>query len=113
MSATLILFLLTSACVRDVIHKGCYVADVYLRGQYIGECRDNMAHGRGRAVGEDIYEGDFIQGVLHGHGVYIWYDGDRFVGQFRNGRIHGNGVLIKKNGERQAGRWENNRWIGN
>lgn len=111
-SLILFLFLVLGACTKEVIHQGCYVADAYLRGTYTGECRDQMANGRGKAVGKDIYEGDFVQGVLHGHGTYIWHDGDRFVGQFRNGRIHGNGVLIKKNGSRQAGYWENNQWIG-
>lgn len=107
-----ILFFILSACAREVVHQGCYVADPYLRGTYVGGCQNNMAHGRGKAVGKDSYEGDFVKGVLHGHGTYFWHDGDRFVGQFRNGYIHGNGVLIKKEGNRQAGRWENNQWVG-
>lgn len=107
------LFLSTflSACAELVPHHGCYVADPYLRGNYVGMCQNNLAHGRGRAVGKDMYDGEFVNGVAHGYGTYVWQDGDRFVGQFQSGQVHGNGVMVYNDGRRLAGVWERGRWV--
>lgn len=99
-----------SSCATQVKHQGCYVADPYINGKYIGPCKNNRAHGRGRAVGVDTYAGDFVNGIVHGHGTYVWSDGDKYIGEFRHGKIHGRGVMINKDGSQKSGLWENNQF---
>lgn len=91
--------------VAQIPHQGCYVADVRLRGTYKGECRNNKAYGRGKAVGIDTYEGGFINGVLNGPGTYIWHNGDRYIGQFKDGNAHGRGVMKHADGKQEIGPW--------
>lgn len=38
------------------------------------------------------YEGEFMQGWFHGHGVFWRADGMKFEGEFRGGRVWGLGV---------------------
>lgn len=99
------------SCTTVVPHKGCYVADPYVNGVYTGECQNGVAHGKGKAVGRDIYEGEFREGQFDGEGVYIWEDGDRYIGRFKEGHLSGNGVMIYTNGERVEGLWENDQRV--
>ncbi|KAF4516392.1 hypothetical protein B566_EDAN008515 [Ephemera danica] len=41
----------------------------------------------------DKYEGEFMQGWFHGHGVFWRADGMKFEGEFRGGRIWGLGLV--------------------
>jgi len=41
------------------------------------------------------YEGFFVNGKEHGHGVAVSKIGDRYEGEFANGRRHGKGLLIE------------------
>lgn len=92
-------------------HKGCYVADSDLRGTYTGECKNDKAHGFGKAVGKDTYEGEFVEGVINGTGTYLWSNGNRYVGKFQNGERHGLGTKIYKDGRRVAEEWEKGKKI--
>lgn len=38
------------------------------------------------------YEGEFMQGWFHGHGVFWRADGMKFEGEFRGGRVWGLGM---------------------
>lgn len=38
------------------------------------------------------YEGEFMQGWFHGHGVFWRSDGMKFEGEFRGGRVWGLGM---------------------
>lgn len=38
------------------------------------------------------YEGEFMQGWFHGHGVFWRADGMKFEGEFRGGRVWGLGA---------------------
>jgi hypothetical protein len=87
--------------VPQVPHVGCYVADPRLRGRYDGECLSGKAHGRGKAKGIDLYQGEFIGGVLNGKGTYVQPNGDRYVGQFKEGEISGRGMMIYADGTRK------------
>lgn len=46
------------------------------------------------------YEGEFMQGWFHGHGVFWRADGMKFEGEFRGGRVWGLGKS-KMNWERK------------
>lgn len=109
----IVLFLLYTllACTSFVPHQGCIVVDNEVRGRYVGQCRDGYAHGFGRAIGRDTYEGDFVRGRIQGKGVYVWADGDKYIGELNDGQAHGQGVFIKKDGERISGMWQNNQIV--
>ena len=71
-----------------------YLCKVLLPGiseEYIGECRRGLAHGRGVASGDDLYQGGFHRGLPHGFGKYTWSNGDIFEGTWRRGEMHGYG----------------------
>lgn len=40
------------------------------------------------------YEGEFMEGWFHGHGMFWRTDGMKYEGQFRGGRIWGLGTII-------------------
>lgn len=42
------------------------------------------------------YEGEFVQGWFHGHGVFSRSDGMKFEGEFRGDRIWGLGLITYK-----------------
>jgi len=106
-----IILLILTGCATTVPHQGCYVEDPQLRGRYNGECRGGMAYGWGKTVGRDIYEGEFVNGIVQGKGTYVWSDGDKYIGEFKKGKAHGRGVMIRKNGSRYEGLWENNKLL--
>jgi hypothetical protein len=71
-----------------------YICKVLLPGiseEYIGECRRGLAHGRGTASGDDLYQGEFRRGLPHGYGKYTWSNGDVYEGPWRRGEMHGYG----------------------
>ena len=51
------------------------------------------------------YEGDLVDGIQHGKGVYVWDDGTRYVGDFFEGNITGHGVSYYTNGDEYDGEW--------
>ena len=68
----------------------CKVNDVDINQEYRGECRNGLAHGKGRAKGRDVYFGEFKDGNTHGRGTYTWATGDSYEGDWVNGqRVHG------------------------
>jgi len=63
----------------------CEVVVPELYGHYKGGCERGKAHGRGKAIGKNLYEGEFVNGYPEGQGTYIWADEAQFVGQFKKG----------------------------
>ena len=61
----------------------CQVIVPALYGHYEGECQNGKAHGRGKAVGQDMYEGEFANGFPNGKGIYTWTDEASFDGSLR------------------------------
>ena len=51
------------------------------------------------------YEGDLVDGIQHGKGVYVWDDGTRYEGDFFEGNITGHGVSYYTNGDEYDGEW--------
>ena len=105
-----------------------------------GACVDGKASGEGRFTwrgnhGENVYQGEFHEGRLHGRGVYRWavgacYDGElrdgrqhgrgthtwpgggRYQGEWRDGKRHGQGTYIGASGARYEGQWRNDKRHG-
>ena len=72
-----------------------------------GELLDGRLHGRGKLISKTAgeYDGDFVQGVREGQGEQRWPNGDRYVGQFKADRPDGQGVMDFANGDRYEGGW--------
>lgn len=77
-------------------------------GKYEGETLDGMMHGFGTATWEsgDTYTGEWRNDVFHGRGTYCWADGDKYVGEYQDEKQHGEGTLYDSTGV-YAGHWEN------
>jgi len=100
------------------------------RVQYDGEWRDDVYHGNGILVNEHSspqynfeyrdfdslenhwikYEGEFLNGKLHGLGTLTLLNNERYVGKFKYDKVHGTGVYHRSNGEAISGEWENNKF---
>lgn len=109
----LLIFLVTGIGVRSQIN--CMVLKAEIAGTYKGECKNGLAHGKGRAAGKDSYEGRFTKGLPTGKGVYIWSTGEVYIGEWLFGLREGEGVYrYKKDGRDtiQVGLWEKDKYIG-
>lgn len=64
-------------------------------------------HGHGVYKWKDgrKYVGDYVQDKKHGFGKYYWEDGRVFEGEWRNGKRNGEGKLLYPNGEIKHGVW--------
>ena len=62
----------------------CYGSYTYFFGNYIGE---------------------FKFGVFHGKGTYTWDDGKKYQGEWDLGSESGYGTLVKPNGDKYEGEW--------
>lgn len=87
-----------------------------LQGEYEGKCKNKLAHGKGKAVGQDTYEGKFKKGLPSGKGVYTWSNGDVYKGMWKKGLKNGIGQLtvIKNNEEKVVtkGIWKDDAYLG-
>lgn len=63
----------------------CKVNDPDIAREYRGECRNGLAHGKGRAKGRDVYVGEFKDGNTHGQGLYTWASGGSYDGTWVEG----------------------------
>lgn len=62
-----------------------------ISGSYKGECLEGLAEGKGRAKGDDVYEGSFHKGLPEGKGEYTYKNGSVYSGEWKNGLKHGKG----------------------
>ncbi len=54
------------------------------------------------------YEGDVNRsGEEHGHGTFVWDNGDKYVGQFQYRKFSGQGTYYYANGAKYVGQWAN------
>ncbi|CAI2378828.1 unnamed protein product [Moneuplotes crassus] len=77
------------------------------------------AHGYGVRKWKNgcIYKGEWVDGDKEGHGTQIWgketkWAGDQYVGQWLNGLMHGKGLYTWKNGNTYKGEYKNNQRNG-
>ena len=94
----------------------CEVDKESLKGTYNGDCKKNKAHGKGKAVGVDTYEGEFKNGIPDGDGTYTWSNKNVFEGKYLKGLREGKGKMtIKREGGQDSvieGFWKKDAYIG-
>jgi hypothetical protein len=90
---------------------------IFVNGdKYSGEFVENKICGKGKKIIREkgkfswfdgrVYEGDFLNGKMHGHGVYTWPDGNRYIGEYLKGKKEGWGVYTWRNGKEYEGTWK-------
>jgi len=94
----------------------CEVDKESLKGTYAGDCKKNKAHGKGKAVGIDTYEGEFKNGIPDGQGTYTWNNKNVFEGKYLKGLREGRGKMtMKREGAQDSvveGFWKKDAYIG-
>ena len=60
-----------------------------------------------------IYEGQWQYDRIHGQGIYISCNGDRYDGNFNCGLKEGHGTMKYKSGNTYRGQWRNDTLWGN
>lgn len=58
-------------------------------------------------MGNATYEGSWLDGQKHGHGVLVGKDGAKYVGQFKNDKKEGQGTYYYPSGAKYTGEWLN------
>ena len=108
----------------------------YEDGEYTGEMRDGLPHGKGifKYKNGEEYKGEFKKGMKDGngyyktnegeydgfwkedkkdgHGKYTFKNGDLYMGEFKADMFSGQGILLYSNGNKTIGTWENNKRNG-
>ena len=93
----------------------CKVLLPNLVGSYEGKCKKGLASGKGKAVGKDTYEGQFLKGLPDGSGTYYWANGDVYQGDWLLGKREGVGIFTFKYDGRDsvlAGLWKQDEYTG-
>ena len=90
----------------QLLYAGCEDGDCHNGyGTYIwfnGDTDDrSWSHG-------DKYTGYFLNGKMHGQGVYYYINGDVYIGNYLNGKQSGYGVITYSFGEKFSGYFMNN-----
>ena len=49
----------------------------------------------------------WLNDTKHGHGEYVWSNGDRYLGKWRHGLMKGKGKKLYANGDVYEGKWAN------
>ncbi len=93
----------------------CEVLKVDISGEYLGDCKNGLAHGKGLAKGQNTYEGEFKKGLPNGKGTIIYSDGGKYMGEWKDGARQGEGIYTTKiNGADVVsdGIWKNDAYVG-
>jgi len=93
----------------------CEVLLLSIAENYVGDCKRGLAHGKGKADGVDIYEGEFKKGYPHGTGLFQYDNGDVYSGHLKKGLKDGEGTLFTKIEDRDTvltGIWIDDVYVG-
>lgn len=73
-----------------------------------------MLKGVARRVWYDneIQEGQFVDGKLHGFGRICFESGAYYIGMYKNGKKNGHGKMVYPGGNIFEGRWKDSQFIG-
>jgi hypothetical protein len=100
----------------SMIAQNCEVDKETLKGSYTGDCKKGKAHGKGKAIGIDTYEGEFKNGLPDGIGIYTWGNNNIYNGAFSKGLKEGKGKMILKLSDSKdstiEGFWKKDSYIG-
>lgn len=113
--ATLLGLLSRSSKFVEIDTGSCRVMVDDIAGSYDGDCARGKAHGTGKAIGKDTYEGEFKKGYPDGFGTYTWINGDYFEGEFVKGKREGEGKMVFASVDAdslQTGYWEDDTYLG-
>tara|TARA_Y100001970_G_scaffold122493_2_gene151832 strand:+ start:3632 stop:6763 length:3132 start_codon:yes stop_codon:yes gene_type:complete len=90
--------------VKNYTKYGCIQGDCYNGwSKYVYEPDDEVA--------ADIYEGQYVDGIRNGYGIYSWagdWLGQKYIGEYDDWDRNGYGIFIYRNGEAEAGIYRNN-----
>ncbi len=90
----------------------CKVLNEKISGEYTGACKKGLAHGKGKSVGTDTYEGRFKAGHPHGFGTYTFATGEKYTGSWKKGKKQGLGKLIAADGNLvKEGIWKADKFV--
>ena len=95
--------------------SSCKVLMPAISGTYKGKCKNGLADGKGKAVGEDTYVGMFKNGLPDGSGKYTYKNGNVYNGYWKKGVKDGAGVFsYSVNGKKEVlrGYWKNGEYVG-
>jgi hypothetical protein len=90
----------------------------YSIGKYTGELKNSIPNGTGTMIYDngDIYEGEWIDGLRHGNGIFTTYNEDGEVatynGNWENDKKNGSGIYKDEDYE-YMGSWKNDKKHGN
>lgn len=75
--------------------------------KYIGTAKEDLpdAYGTIAFSSGEMYQGDWLNGELHGEGIYIYNDSSVFIGTWEHNMKHGKGFFIE-NGDVYDDTWE-------
>merc|ERR1712146_482981 len=83
--------------------------------KYVGQLNMlNQPHGKGVITIDDgfIYDGDWKNGKMEGHGAMKYLNGDKYDGEWKNFKKEGRGAMKYANGREYIGDWKNGKRHG-
>ena len=101
--------------INSFAQDDCRVLLEELAGTYKGKCKNGLASGKGKAIGEDMYEGTFKEGLPDGKGTYNWANGDTYTGEWTKGLREGQGTFTYRMEGKEtilAGIWKEDVYVG-
>ncbi len=82
--------------------------------QILGQFKNGNFHGQGAlyCANGDKYTGGWVEDKKSGHGVFIWFTGDRYEGQYKDDMRNGKGIYYYATGNRYRGDWIDGKMTG-
>lgn len=65
----------------------------------------SAAAAAGGDLGQEEYEGDWEEDLMHGYGKYKYTSGAVYTGQWAKGKQHGHGCIQYADGSSYEGNW--------